>query len=55
MNYGVPEHYAKFLTALEVSAAGGSEDKMNDVVEKVTGRAPKNFDSFAQENKTVWQ
>lgn len=51
---GVPEHFAKFLTYLEVSAAGGEEDRMNDAVEQVTGRPPKTFDTFAQENKAVW-
>ncbi|MCJ1251585.1 hypothetical protein MMC30_008820 [Trapelia coarctata] len=52
---GLSDYYAKFLTSLEVSALNGAEDRMNDVVEKVTGRPPRSFDGFAQENKAVWQ
>jgi hypothetical protein len=52
---GLPEHFAKFLAHLEVSAAGGEEQRMNDTVDQVTGRPPKTFDTFAQENKAVWQ
>lgn len=55
MSYGLSDHYAKFLTSLELSAAGGEEDRMNDVVEKLTGRRPKHFGTFAQENMAVWQ
>lgn len=33
--------------------AGGGEIRVNDVVEEVTGRPPKNFDTFVQENKAV--
>ena len=52
---GLPEDFAKFLTYLEVLAANGSEDVMNDVVEQVTGRPPQKFDAFAQENKAAWE
>lgn len=55
MSYGLPEHYAKLLTSLEVSAADGVEDRINDAVERVTGRPPQKFDAFAQEHKTAWQ
>lgn len=52
---GLPEHYAKFLTFLEVSAAQGAEDRMDDAVERVTGRPPQNFDAFAQQHMAAWQ
>ena len=52
---GMPEHYAKFLTSLEVRSANGREGTMNDDIEKVTGRPPQKFDAFVQENKAVWQ
>lgn len=55
VSHGVPDHYAKFLTSLEVSAADGGQEITNDVVEKVTGRRPKNFDTFTQEKKAAWQ
>ena len=51
----MPEHYAKFLTSLEVRSANGREETMNDDVEKVTGRPPQKFDALVQENKAVWQ
>jgi len=55
LSAGLPDHFARFMTNLEVLAKGGEEDRMNDAVEKVTGRPPKSFDTFAQENKAVWQ
>ncbi|TAQ87955.1 hypothetical protein B7494_g3713 [Chlorociboria aeruginascens] len=55
MSEGLSENTARFLTSLETSTARGSEERMNDVVERITGRAPRYFDTFAEENKTVWQ
>ncbi|KAI9830056.1 MAG: hypothetical protein M1819_005886 [Sarea resinae] len=52
---GLPEHFARFFTNLEVATAGGFETRTNNVVEQVTGRPPKSFDTFAEENKAVWQ
>lgn len=37
----MPEQLAKFITSLEVLGANGAEDRMNDVVETVTGRLPQ--------------
>ncbi|KAI9799637.1 MAG: hypothetical protein M1833_003952 [Piccolia ochrophora] len=51
---GMPEHYAKFLSFLEVGAAGGMEDNLNDTVERVTGRPPQKFDDWVQQNKRAW-
>ena len=51
---GMPEHVAKFMTSLEVLGASGAEDRMNDVVEKVTGSKPQTFDAWVQENKSLW-
>ena len=55
MSTHMSEQFAKFITSIEVSSASGAEDRMNDVVEKVTGRSPKNFDAWVEENKTAWQ
>lgn len=54
-SYGLSDHYAKMLVDLEKAAANGTEDKLNDVVERVTGRPAQTFDAFAQEHKAVWQ
>lgn len=51
---GVSEYYARLLTNLETAAATGFENHLNDEVEKVTGRPPKSFDVFAQENRAYW-
>jgi festuclavine dehydrogenase len=42
------------MASLEIMTADKREERMNDTVEKVTGRPPKSFDSFVQENKSVW-
>jgi hypothetical protein len=55
LGFGMPEHYANFLTFLETSAAKGAEERMNDAVEELTGRPPQTFGSFAQQNKLVWE
>ncbi|KAI9794246.1 MAG: hypothetical protein M1816_006172 [Peltula sp. TS41687] len=52
---GMDEDYAKLLTYLEVISADGVEERMNDAVERVTGRPPLKFDDFAQQNKAVWE
>ncbi|EYE93989.1 NAD(P)-binding protein [Aspergillus ruber CBS 135680] len=51
---GVSAYYARLLTNLEAAAAMGFEAHLNDEVEKVTGRPPKTFDVFAQENRAHW-
>lgn len=51
---GLPDHFARFLTNIEVASAGGFETHQNDVVEKVTGRSPKTFDAYALENRAAW-
>jgi festuclavine dehydrogenase len=42
------------MASLEIKTADKREERTNDVVEKVTGRPPQTFDSFVQENKSVW-
>jgi hypothetical protein len=55
LKLGMPEHYAKLLTSLEVGTAGGSEVRTSDAVEKVTGRTPLDLDHWVQQNKTAWE
>lgn len=52
---GMPEHIVGFLTWLEEGAKGGMEERMNQVVEELTGRKPMGFEEFARENKGVWE
>jgi hypothetical protein len=54
LSIGMGEYYAKFLAWLETTSAAGLEDRMNDTVEKVTGRPPQSFDAWVQENKAKW-
>jgi hypothetical protein len=52
---GLPPPAAGFMAWLEKWTADGGEDRMNDAVEKVTGKAPKTLESWIQENKKYWQ
>ncbi|WP_375754267.1 NmrA family NAD(P)-binding protein [Corallococcus exercitus] len=45
---GMPEIYARFLTMLDVRIRDGAEDRVTDTVLRVTGRAPRDFESFAR-------
>lgn len=54
MSMQMPQQLAQFVTSLEVLSANGAEDRMNDVVETVTGRPPQNLDAWVEENKTAW-
>ena len=49
------EQLAKFITSFELSTANGAEDRMNDVIETVTGRPPQKADAWVEENNTAWQ
>ena len=53
-NTGLPRNYAKALAAMDVDVSNGKEAKTNRVVEAVTGRSPKLFKDFIEENKKVW-
>ncbi|KIW93558.1 uncharacterized protein Z519_06163 [Cladophialophora bantiana CBS 173.52] len=52
---GCPEHYAALLTLLETMTAQGTEERMNNDVEKVTGRPPITFDDWVQVHKSIWR
>jgi ergot alkaloid biosynthesis protein len=44
---GLPQDYAEFLAGLDKGIAQGSEDRVTDTVESVTGRAPRSFMDLA--------
>lgn len=53
-NAGLSKEYAQVLAAMDIPIRNGSEERLNDVVLKITGRKPKTFREFALENKSVW-
>lgn len=40
---GLPDLFADLLAGMDEAIAGGAEDRTSDVVERVTGRAPRTF------------
>jgi hypothetical protein len=48
---GMPQEYANMLAGLDGHIAKGLEAELDDAVLRVTGRPPKNFRVFAQENR----
>ncbi|KAG8163579.1 hypothetical protein KVR01_006876 [Diaporthe batatas] len=53
-NSGLSEEYARVLASMDISIRNGSEERLNDVVLRETGRGPKTFREFAVENKSAW-
>lgn len=51
---GLPEDYAKGLAGMDLMIRHGGEEKTNDVVLSVTGKSPRTFREFVEENKKVW-
>ena len=45
---GMPAEFAAFLAALDEEIRGGSEDRVTDVVERVTGRPARSFREFVE-------
>ncbi len=52
--FGIPADYAALLADLEDAIQHGAEDRVTGTVEEVTGRAPKSFTAFAQDNAGAW-
>ncbi|RYP57941.1 hypothetical protein DL769_009188 [Monosporascus sp. CRB-8-3] len=53
--FGLPAQYAAILAAMDTAIKNGSEDRLSDVVLRVTGRTPRRFRDFVEENKDVWK
>jgi len=51
---GLPGNYAKAFAVMDVDISNGKEARTNHVVEAVTGRSPKQFKNFIEENKKIW-
>lgn len=54
LSTAIPENYAIWLAGMDTAIANGSEERTNNVVETVTGRPAKDFDTFIEENKKAW-
>ncbi|KAI1872002.1 uncharacterized protein JN550_004205 [Neoarthrinium moseri] len=53
-SFGQPKEFAKFLGILDTGIKNGAEDRVNDVIFRVTGRKPISFFDFVEENKDTW-
>lgn len=51
---GVPADYATALAMMDVAIKHGSEEKLDNVVLGVTGKNPRTFRGFAEDNKKLW-
>lgn len=54
MQRGIPEETAKLLALGYEWIAGGGEDRLTTAVFDLTGREPKGFREFAEDNAEVW-
>ncbi|WP_437279746.1 NAD(P)H-binding protein [Sorangium sp. So ce375] len=52
---GIPAPYAAFLVRLDLAIRDGAEDRVTDVVQRVTGRAPRAFGDFARAHARVFR
>ena len=46
--------YANMLSSMDLMIASGAEARLNDVVEQITGKKPRKFRDFAEDNKACW-
>lgn len=50
----MPEEYARVLAGMDTAIKNGSEDRINEVIRRVTGREPRRFADFVEANKEGW-
>ncbi|WP_298958826.1 ergot alkaloid biosynthesis protein [uncultured Roseibium sp.] len=51
---GMPRNYAEILAGMDVSISQGSENRVTDEVQNLTGTQPRTFDEFAHVNRQSW-
>jgi uncharacterized protein YbjT (DUF2867 family) len=51
--HGIPETFAAMLAALDTDIGAGAEDRVTRTVERVTGRPPRDFREFAQQELAI--
>jgi festuclavine dehydrogenase len=44
--WGLPDNYARILAQLDTAIRNKEEERINDIVLRVTGREPKTFEEF---------
>lgn len=49
---GITAQFAEMLSCMDDSISKGSENSLNDEVEKVTGKPPQSFRSWAEANRS---
>ncbi|KXJ91368.1 hypothetical protein Micbo1qcDRAFT_195479 [Microdochium bolleyi] len=54
ISFGLPKEYAPILASLDTIIRNGAEDRINNLVEEVTGRRPRSFRQFVEEEKETW-
>jgi festuclavine dehydrogenase len=54
---GIPEEYARVLAQLDTAVKQGLENRVNDVVQNVTGKTPVAFEAFVDNciKNGVWE
>ncbi|WP_434054447.1 MAG: ergot alkaloid biosynthesis protein [Roseibium sp.] len=52
--HGLPEDYAATLAAMDKAIAGGSEDRVTENVQELTGRSPVSITEFVRHNAAAW-
>ena len=53
--YGFSEDYAKMVARLDVIISERTEERLTDVVLKVTSKEPRSFEEFASNVKACWE
>lgn len=51
---GISQYMSEYLADLDVAVASGHGSESTDVVQRVTGNAPRSFYDFALDNKSHW-
>lgn len=52
--FGMSRDYGEMMAVLDTNVKHGAEEITNDVVLSLTGKQPKGFRQWAEENKSVW-
>ena len=54
MKMGFPPEVAEMFADLDTQISQGADDRTNDAIRTITGRAPKGLTEFIEENKSIW-
>jgi ergot alkaloid biosynthesis protein len=52
---GIPKEFAGLLASLDRAIANGAEARLTTEVQRITGRPPISFQTFAQNARSAWQ